>query len=137
MCVPPPPPPTTHPTHTDVYFGYPGGPVLFKNLNFGLDLESRFAIVGPNGIGKSTLLGLISGTLAPTEGHVYRNPKVHPHRLVWVPAVLAGWFHSCRGLGEWGWLQRAGRAGGRDWGGSAGEGCAAAAAPGRHEPAAV
>ena len=41
-----------------------------------LDLESRFAIVGPNGIGKSTLLGLISGTLQPTAGHVYRNPKV-------------------------------------------------------------
>lgn len=41
-----------------------------------LDLSSRFAIVGPNGIGKSTLLGLISGELQPTKGHVYRNPKV-------------------------------------------------------------
>lgn len=40
-----------------------------------LDLSSRFAIVGPNGIGKSTLLGLISGELQPTKGHVYRNPK--------------------------------------------------------------
>ena len=29
-----------------------GGPTLFRNLEFGLDLESRFAIVGPNGIGK-------------------------------------------------------------------------------------
>ncbi len=36
----------------DVSFGYPGGPTLFHNLDFGLDLESRFAIVGPNGIGK-------------------------------------------------------------------------------------
>lgn len=26
--------------------------------------------------GKSTLLGLISGELEPTKGHVYRNPKV-------------------------------------------------------------
>jgi hypothetical protein len=32
--------------------------------------------VGPNGIGKSTLLGLIGGTLEPTRGHIYRNPKV-------------------------------------------------------------
>ncbi|EFJ43918.1 hypothetical protein VOLCADRAFT_65399 [Volvox carteri f. nagariensis] len=60
----------------DVSFGYPGGPTLFKNLNFGLDLESRFAIVGPNGIGKSTLLNLISGKLQPTEGSITRNTRV-------------------------------------------------------------
>ena len=36
----------------NVSFNYPGGPTLFSNLEFGLDLESRFAIVGPNGIGK-------------------------------------------------------------------------------------
>ena len=33
----------------DVSFGYPGGPTLFSDLNFGLDMDSRFAIVGPNG----------------------------------------------------------------------------------------
>lgn len=33
----------------DVDFGYPGGPTLFRNLNFGIDMESRFAMVGPNG----------------------------------------------------------------------------------------
>jgi len=60
----------------DVSFGYKNGPTLFHNLNFGLDLESRFAIVGPNGIGKSTLLNLISGGLEPTSGHIQRNPKV-------------------------------------------------------------
>ncbi|KAG2491511.1 hypothetical protein HYH03_010088 [Edaphochlamys debaryana] len=60
----------------DVSFGYPGGPTLFKNLNFGLDLESRFAIVGPNGIGKSTLLNLISGKLQPTQGNITRNSRV-------------------------------------------------------------
>jgi ABC-type transport system involved in cytochrome bd biosynthesis fused ATPase/permease subunit len=36
-------------------------PPSARGLNFGLDLESRAAIVGPNGIGKSTLLGLIAG----------------------------------------------------------------------------
>ncbi|KAL3162625.1 hypothetical protein ABBQ38_008672 [Trebouxia sp. C0009 RCD-2024] len=60
----------------DVDFGYPGGPTLFRNLNFGIDMESRFAMVGPNGIGKSTLLGLISGQLEPTKGTITRNPKV-------------------------------------------------------------
>ncbi len=61
---------------TDVSFGYPGGPELFHDLDFGLDLESRLAIVGPNGIGKSTLLGLINGSLEPTKGTITRNPKV-------------------------------------------------------------
>lgn len=28
---------------SDASFGYPGGPLLFKNLNFGLDLDSRLA----------------------------------------------------------------------------------------------
>lgn len=61
---------------TDVDFAYPGGPTLFRNLNFGVGLESRFAIVGPNGIGKSTLLGLISGALQPVRGSVFRNGKL-------------------------------------------------------------
>jgi ABC-type multidrug transport system fused ATPase/permease subunit len=33
----------------DVAFGYPKGPTLYHDLNFGLDMGSRFAIVGPNG----------------------------------------------------------------------------------------
>ncbi|KAM0823417.1 hypothetical protein ACQ4PT_070886 [Festuca glaucescens] len=60
----------------DASFGYPGGPILFKNLNFGIDLDSRIAMVGSNGIGKSTILKLISGDLQPTSGTVFRSPKV-------------------------------------------------------------
>jgi len=48
-------------------------PLIYKNLEFGLDLDSRLALVGPNGPGKSTLLNLIAGTLFPTEGMVRRN----------------------------------------------------------------
>ncbi|KAK3155715.1 hypothetical protein QOZ80_2BG0206670 [Eleusine coracana subsp. coracana] len=61
---------------SDASFGYPGGPLLFKNLNFGIDLDSRIAMVGANGIGKSTILKLISGDLQPTSGTVFRSPKV-------------------------------------------------------------
>jgi len=28
---------------SDASFGYPGGPILFRNLNFGIDLDSRIA----------------------------------------------------------------------------------------------
>ena len=33
----------------DVDFNYPDGPTLFHDLNFGIDMDSRLAIVGPNG----------------------------------------------------------------------------------------
>ncbi|CAJ1978557.1 unnamed protein product [Sphenostylis stenocarpa] len=61
---------------SDASFGYPGGPTLFKNLNFGIDLDSRIAMVGPNGIGKSTILKLIAGELQPSSGTVFRSAKV-------------------------------------------------------------
>ncbi|RZB42700.1 ABC transporter F family member 3 isoform C [Glycine soja] len=61
---------------SDASFGYPGGPILFKNLNFGIDLDSRIAMVGPNGIGKSTILKLIAGDLQPSSGTVFRSAKV-------------------------------------------------------------
>jgi len=48
-------------------------PIIYKNLEFGLDLDSRLALVGPNGAGKSTLLKLIYGDLVPTEGMVRRH----------------------------------------------------------------
>ncbi|KAG8521065.1 ATP-binding cassette sub-family F member 1 [Galemys pyrenaicus] len=100
-----------------VTFGYEGQKALFKNLDFGIDMDSRsellggdslaslvlpcslwlfstgalgqvlgdFAdsrlpsavcIVGPNGVGKSTLLLLLTGKLTPTRGEMRKN-----HRL--------------------------------------------------------
>lgn len=53
----------------DVDFTYEEGkPLIFKNINFGVDLSSRIAIVGPNGVGKSTFLKLLAGEIEPTSG---------------------------------------------------------------------
>ncbi|KAG8383318.1 hypothetical protein BUALT_Bualt05G0172200 [Buddleja alternifolia] len=60
----------------DASFGYPGGPILFRNLNFEIDLDNRVAMVGPNGIGKSTILKLISRELQPSSGTFFRSAKV-------------------------------------------------------------
>lgn len=49
------------------------GPQLFTEVEFGVDTDSRIAIVGPNGVGKSTFLNLMTGFLEPTEGSVERN----------------------------------------------------------------
>ncbi|KAM8985849.1 ATP-binding cassette sub-family F member 1, partial [Ara ararauna] len=59
-----------------VDFGYEGQELLFRNLDFGIDMDSRVCIVGPNGVGKSTLLQLLTGQLTPTRGQMRRN-----HRL--------------------------------------------------------
>lgn len=57
----------------DCSFRYPDQPYLFKNLNFGIDMNSKVAILGPNGVGKSTLLKLLRGELTPTSGELIRN----------------------------------------------------------------
>uniref|UniRef100_A0AAV1TQQ9 ABC transporter domain-containing protein n=1 Tax=Peronospora matthiolae TaxID=2874970 RepID=A0AAV1TQQ9_9STRA len=57
-------------------FRYGNGPYLFKNTDFGIDTTSRVCIVGPNGVGKSTLLKMITGEVVVTEGEVRRNPRV-------------------------------------------------------------
>lgn len=59
----------------DVGFSYSGKKedFLYQDLSFGIDMDSRVAIVGQNGTGKSTLLNLITGALQPVEGSVQRH----------------------------------------------------------------
>ncbi len=47
-----------------------GGNTLVKEFSFEIEPGSRLGIVGPNGIGKSTLLKLITGNLQPDSGEV-------------------------------------------------------------------
>lgn len=52
------------------------GPLIYKNLEFGIDLDSRIALVGPNGAGKSTLLKLLSGEVVPSDGLIRKHSHV-------------------------------------------------------------
>ena len=49
---------------------------LFRNVDLGIDQDSRIALVGANGAGKSTLLNLILGDLNPDSGYINKNPKL-------------------------------------------------------------
>jgi ATPase subunit of ABC transporter with duplicated ATPase domains len=49
--------------------GY-GAEPLFKNLNLMIPVGERVAVIGPNGIGKSTLLRTLVGELTPDTGDV-------------------------------------------------------------------
>jgi ATP-binding cassette subfamily F protein 2 len=57
----------------NVSFGYPGGQELYSSVDFGVDLQTRVALVGPNGAGKTTLVKLMTGDLNPTKGAIKRN----------------------------------------------------------------
>ena len=70
-------------------FTYPGTdtPVL-QNINFVIEAAERVAIIGPNGIGKTTLVRLLAGDLKPTSGvitwvenamvgHMPQDPQEH------------------------------------------------------------
>jgi ATP-binding cassette subfamily F protein 3 len=59
----------------DVTLGYDGRAVL-KNLNLRLDADDRIGLLGANGNGKSTLIKLLAGRLAPLSGNVRKSGKL-------------------------------------------------------------
>jgi ABC-2 type transport system ATP-binding protein len=56
----------------DVSHHYGVRPVL-SHINLEVPTGKLMAIMGPNGVGKSTLLGIISGIIAPAKGYVEIN----------------------------------------------------------------
>ena len=48
----------------------PDTPSLFHKLKLSISKGDRIAVIGPNGKGKSTLLRVLAGELAPTVGEV-------------------------------------------------------------------
>ncbi|XP_068628387.1 ATP-binding cassette sub-family F member 1 [Battus philenor] len=65
----------------NVDFNFTGQKPLFIGVDFGIDLNSRIAIVGPNGVGKSTFLKLLVGELSPIRGELIRNHRLRIGRF--------------------------------------------------------
>lgn len=56
----------------DVSHHYGLNPVL-SHINLHVPTGELVAVMGPNGVGKSTLLAIIAGLMAPAKGHVEIN----------------------------------------------------------------
>lgn len=74
----------------NVSFGYTKDKYIYTNLTFKLNQQSRICIVGPNGIGKSTLLKLMTNTIKPSSGNIYYNNRLrigyyHQHSAEYLP----------------------------------------------------
>jgi ATP-binding cassette subfamily F protein 1 len=96
-----PEPPPLNPPVLGAYeltFAYPNREPLFDGLNFGIDMKSRIAIVGPNGVGmgiysfsflsfflfslgKSSFLKLLMNVIEPTRGEIRRNHRLRIGRF--------------------------------------------------------
>lgn len=74
----------------NISFKYPGTKRnIFSNFDLEIKQNSIYGLLGKNGMGKSTLLYLISGMLAPNDGDVYVDGMKSKDRL---PAMLADMF---------------------------------------------
>jgi ATP-binding cassette subfamily F protein 3 len=64
---------------------------IFEGVTFSINSGERVALVGPNGVGKSTLLKIIAGQETADAGSVVRGKGV---RLVYLPQEAASSFAS-------------------------------------------
>ncbi|MCX6904272.1 MAG: ATP-binding cassette domain-containing protein [Verrucomicrobia bacterium] len=70
LCIPPPPPMGNRVVAVKNLGMDLGGRTLFRGFNFTFENGQRVGVAGRNGLGKTTLLRIIIGQLAPTTGTV-------------------------------------------------------------------
>ncbi len=79
-------------------FGYAGGRRIFNDFNLALNAGERLAVIGENGVGKSTFLKLLVGDLAPQHGEIRWAEKA---RFGYYAQDHADDFKSDAALTEW------------------------------------
>uniref|UniRef100_A0A1I8BK88 ATP-binding cassette sub-family F member 2 n=1 Tax=Meloidogyne hapla TaxID=6305 RepID=A0A1I8BK88_MELHA len=87
------PPPVIMVQHVSFRYNS-NSPWIYQDLDFGIDLDTRVALVGPNGAGKSTLLKLLAADCEPTDGMIRRHlhckiGKYHQHLVEELPLELS------------------------------------------------
>ncbi len=74
----------------NISFAYPGLDDLFTDLSYSFGADKMVAIIGDNGVGKTTLLKIISGDLLPDSGRVVRNATHHLLNQINMDATKSG-----------------------------------------------
>lgn len=72
----------------NVSYTFPNKTIAFENISFRLAPQEKAALVGNNGVGKSTLLHLINTTDLPFIGDIQRNGNIH-----FVPQIFGQYNH--------------------------------------------
>ena len=80
-----------------------GNRIILDNISFKINEGQIFGMLGPNGVGKSTIFNLITGLIKPNYGSVYINNKnitddpifhrTKKHKIGYVPQY-GGYFHD-------------------------------------------
>ena len=82
-----------------ISFKYPGSDVtVLKNVAFNVEAGDRLAIIGPNGIGKTTLMHCIAGVLRPDSGEIKWVENAEPG---YMPQDPQAEFEAKMNLLEW------------------------------------
>ena len=79
-------------------FAYPDSEPLFKNLSLNINGGEKIAIIGENGVGKTTLLKLLQGELTPTAGTIKWTEKA---KIGYFAQDHAADFASDQNLTDW------------------------------------
>lgn len=58
-----------------VTYVHPSKDVLFTDINLNINKHDKVALIGNNGVGKSTLLKILSGDLQPSAGYIKAESK--------------------------------------------------------------
>lgn len=61
----------------NISYKHPNKDLLFENINLSISNHQKTALIGNNGVGKSTLLKIISGKLIPTTGTVKYETELY------------------------------------------------------------
>ena len=58
---------------------------VLKDLNFKIERGSMTSLIGPNGVGKTTLVRILIGSLQPTAGELTFSPDKQSLNIGYVP----------------------------------------------------